>query len=437
MTPLLFYLLKQAAIAGLCLAYYGLTLRNKARHQRSRWFLAGSVLASLLLPLVPVYWPAAPQNVITMPVQAVQLQVVQVATQEAAPHVPLPRFETVYAVIALLLLLRMAYSYWRLRRLQLQSVRHPHADNVILARHSSVGLPFSFFNVIFWNATMPIHNGTGAQILQHEMVHVRQHHSLDKLLLELVCACCWVNPFFYLYRREMALVHEFLADEGAAGDKAQYAETLLHTAFQPSWALTSNFFHPPIQRRIQMLFLKPTKTPFMKKLALLPLGMALAAVMNCQAQDASGQANALPVADLSKVVVVAYNDANDHTPDNNKTSRQYAAAQHSAYDEQSASAQNMPSYPGGKDALLQFFARNIRYPAAARNEHRTGTVYVQFVVTAEGHVKNARVVGESHPDLEKEVLRLVHDMPDWNPGTGPGKKAAVQLSLPVQFSLQS
>lgn len=176
----------------------------------------------------------------------------------------------------------------------------------------------------------------------------------------------------------------------------------------------------------------------MKKLALLPLGIALAAVMNCQAQDASSnQANALPVAGLSKIVVYAYNDPNDHTPDNNKTSERYAAAQPPAYDEQSAAAQNMPSYPGGKDALNKFIARNVRYPSAARNEHRTGTVYVQFVVTAEGHVKDARVVGESHPDLEKEVLRLVHAMPDWNPGTQSGKKTAMQLSLPVQFSLQS
>lgn len=462
MTPLLFYLLKQAAIAGLCFAYYGLVLRNKARHQRSRWFLAGSVLASLLLPLVPVYWPASPEGGLTLPlaVQTILLPTVQVGGTQSATSMSLPRFETLYAGIALLLLLRVGYNCWRLWRLRQQS-QLSWGNKVILARNANVGLPFSFFNVVFWNAAMPTGSDAGSQILQHEMVHVRQRHSLDKLLLELVCACCWINPFFYLYRREMALVHEFLADEGAAHDKAHYAETILHTVFQPAWALTNSFFHPPIQRRIQMLFSKPTKISFMKKLALLPLGLALAAVMSCQQQNDTAlkippppppanpadQLKGISWEDLNKIPADRLEAMNVLPHDSIiitlKDGTRYLCMHHHDKVEFKSSdnkevftfVENPPTFPGGENALNNFLSKNIKYPKAAVDQSREGTVFVQFVVNQDGHIRDAKIVGKPHPDLDEEALRVINMMPDWNAGTQDGKKVSVQFNLPVRFVL--
>lgn len=464
MTPLLFYFLKQAAIAALCFSYYGLVLRNKAPHQTSRWFLAGGVIISVLLPLVPVNWPAAQESGLALPlrVQAVLLPTVQVGgTARPATGISLLRFETLYAGIALLLALRVGYNCWRIWRLRRQS-QVSKKDNVVLARNVNVGLPFSFFNVVFWNTTMPTGSDVGMQILQHEMVHVRQRHSLDKLLLELVCAACWINPFLYLYRREMALVHEFLADEGAAQDKAHYAETILHTVFQPSWALTNSFFHPPIQRRIQMLFSKPSKISFMKKLTLLPLGLALAAIMSCQAQNDTSPAKVPPgppPANPATMKTITWEELNKlpaegiaamdvRRPDSNiitmNDGTQYLClhrydrlkdAPKSTSTEVFTQVERLPVFPGGETALTKFLSENIQYPKVAVDQKHEGTVLVQFVIDAEGKINDAKVIGNPHPDLDQEALRVVKQMPAWQPGLQDGKRVSVQFTLPVRFTL--
>ncbi|MCK7556945.1 hypothetical protein MKQ70_18770 [Chitinophaga sedimenti] len=73
--------------------------------------------------------------------------------------------------------------------------------------------PFSFFRYIFWNRETRLESPEGQQILQHELAHLTEKHSIDKLLLEVITAFCWINPFFHLMKRELALIHEFIADK--------------------------------------------------------------------------------------------------------------------------------------------------------------------------------------------------------------------------------
>lgn len=94
------------------------------------------------------------------------------------------------------------------------------------------------------------------EILTHEMAHVKQHHSVDVLLAEMVSICCWMNPFAWLLKREVRLNLEFLADRkvmeaGFATKSYQYH--LLGLAYNHKYGLSNNFNFSHLKQRIIML----------------------------------------------------------------------------------------------------------------------------------------------------------------------------------------
>ena len=97
--------------------------------------------------------------------------------------------------------------------------------------------------------------------------------------------------------------------------------------------------------------------------------------------------------------------------------------------------EQMPEFPGGVQALMQFLYENIRYPEAAQTAGKEGRVVVQFVVEADGTVSSAKVVRSISEDLDAEALRVVNAMPRWTPGKHKGKAVRVKYTLPVSFRL--
>ena len=96
----------------------------------------------------------------------------------------------------------------------------------------------------------------------------------------------------------------------------------------------------------------------------------------------------------------------------------------------------MPVFYDGKIELSDYLRENIRYPHACRDGGIQGRVIVQFVVTKEGQVSDARVVKSAHKFLDKEALRVVNNMPYWRPGAYKGKRVNVQMTMPIIFRLQ-
>ena len=97
--------------------------------------------------------------------------------------------------------------------------------------------------------------------------------------------------------------------------------------------------------------------------------------------------------------------------------------------------EQMPEFPGGVQALMQFLYENIRYPEAAQTAGKQGRVVVQFVVEADGTVSSAKVVRSISEELDAEALRVVNAMPRWTPGKHKGKAVRVKYTLPVSFRL--
>lgn len=98
-------------------------------------------------------------------------------------------------------------------------------------------------------------------------------------------------------------------------------------------------------------------------------------------------------------------------------------------------ADEPPSFPGGKNALVSFLGKSIHYPSEAQENNIQGRVVVSFVVETDGSISNVAVVKSVDPALDKEAVRVIKHMPKWIPGKDQGEIVRVKYTLPVTFKI--
>lgn len=98
--------------------------------------------------------------------------------------------------------------------------------------------------------------------------------------------------------------------------------------------------------------------------------------------------------------------------------------------------EQMPEFKDGYSGLIQYLQKNLKYPVVARENSISGKVIIQFVVTAEGKIKDARVVRGIGGGCDQEAMRVVMSMPDWKPGRHNGHAVPVTFTLPISFELK-
>ena len=97
--------------------------------------------------------------------------------------------------------------------------------------------------------------------------------------------------------------------------------------------------------------------------------------------------------------------------------------------------EEMPSYPGGERALLEYVAKNIKYPQIARETGIQGRVFVGFVVEPDGSVSNVKILRGIGGGCDEEAMRVIKSLPKWKPGKQRGKAVRVSYQIPVVFKL--
>lgn len=97
--------------------------------------------------------------------------------------------------------------------------------------------------------------------------------------------------------------------------------------------------------------------------------------------------------------------------------------------------EDMPEFPGGAAALMEYLKKNIKYPVICRENNIQGRVLIQFVVNKDGSIVEPTVVKPVNPYLDKEALRVVSTMPNWKPGKQRGQAVRCRFTLPVNFKL--
>lgn len=327
-----------------------------------------------------------------------------------------------YLAGVVVLLVRLAVQAFSLYRL---IVRMPEKEinGVRIKCLNDPSGPFSFFGWIFMNPAA-VKEDEISEILTHEMAHVKQHHSVDVLLAEMVSICCWMNPFAWLLKREVRLNLEFLADRkvmeaGFATKSYQYH--LLGLAYNHKYGLFNNFNFSHLKQRIIMMNKKKSNATGHIKYALFVLpafALLVAGNISCS-QDASQTEDA-----KEEVVAPVSPEAKE------------APADSTAKEEVFMVAEQMPEFPGGMKELLKFLQDNLKYPENAMKNNVQGRVIVQFVVEKDGTLTEFKVARSVDPDLDAEALRVLQTMPKWKPGMQRGKIVRVKFTVPVSFKLQ-
>ena len=289
MLSLFIYILKAILVSGILLGYYWIGLRNTKFHYYNRFYLVGTVLLSLVIPLLDLQWFkfSTPESVSVQ--QAVQFiyqsEGIVTAEQGLTWHQFLGLSIAIISAVLLILFVLGIMKVYLIKSKGKVTVME-RFDFIETALDNA---PFSFFRNLFWRKGLPIEDETGQRMLKHELTHIEQLHSYDKLFIGFTTFLFWMNPFFWVIRKELEVVHEFIADEEAvAGDDAAVlAEMLLKTHYHSnSLSVGQSFFYSSIKRRIIMLTSsKKVSYSYARRLLILPVAIGVLVLSSFTIKD--------------------------------------------------------------------------------------------------------------------------------------------------------
>ena len=240
------YLLEANLYLVLFYAAFYVLLRKETYYQLNRIYLLVSPLLAFIIPLLqigilkpaPITLPLAAANTMAYMVPSTP----QTLANAPAPIVTINYYLLIYMVIALILTVAFALRLYQLVKLARKG-KQIAAAHFNLVELDDDDHAFSFFNYLFIGKKL----SASATVIEHEMVHIRQKHSLDIVYLELLKIICWFNPAVYLLQNSLKEVHEFIADNHIAHNNEAvntYTDFLISSAYGlPDSALTNNFFN--------------------------------------------------------------------------------------------------------------------------------------------------------------------------------------------------
>ncbi|MFD3408361.1 M56 family metallopeptidase [Aquirufa sp. HETE-83D] len=269
---LFIYLFKSMILSGIFFGYYTLFLKNTIYHAYNRFYLLASMALSLVIPFfkmsmftVSEEQAAGAKQVL---IYLTQLPASQVQQESIAWEILL------IASISTLFVGYLAYSILKVFRLKAMNAKKQMGDFTFIETDLEEA-PFSFFSNLFWKKSISIEDENGQKMLQHELTHIREKHSWDRLFSQLICSIFWMNPFNWIMQKELQNIHEFIADRDAVGtgEVDAFAKMLLQTHYGNHFLNPSHsFYYSSIKRRIIMLTTSKTpKYAYLRKVAVLPL----------------------------------------------------------------------------------------------------------------------------------------------------------------------
>ncbi len=259
------YLFKVMTIQGVFFFLYYFFLKNRTTYSLNRGYLLGTLFLAFLIPVLEI--PVSEKSIPMLPTDAEVFEwesenaigggvsIGEVSTVESPQPVNYSTIiQWIYLVLAFTLIVRSIFHLLVLQKLKKQSV-YVERKWFKLFKTSQIH-PFSFLSNIFIPKKI---FGTNSfdQILEHECEHVRQRHSIDRLLIDFMVALFWFNPFMYLYRRALIEIHEYQADAAVIKkfpDPIGYQEVLFsQLKASPYSGLVSHFNFSTIKKRIVMI----------------------------------------------------------------------------------------------------------------------------------------------------------------------------------------
>uniref|UniRef100_UPI0029394D24 M56 family metallopeptidase n=1 Tax=Arenibacter lacus TaxID=2608629 RepID=UPI0029394D24 len=270
------YILECMAFQLLFLIVYDLFLKKETFFQWNRAYLLSSFVLSIVLPWIKIeaLKTTVSQESFVYPeyLWGMDMSAGVVATPELSASIQLSTTEMVLYGGMLLAAVLFCFKLYQIVQLKRKGeIRYFKSFTRIMVHNSQMA--FSFFRSIFIGDK--VLEKDHDSIIQHELVHIEQRHSLDLLFFELMRIIAWFNPLVYVYQNRISELHEFIADAKVAKThKAAQYQMLLSQAFQTQNISFINHFYKSslIKKRIVMLQKTKSKQIWrLKYLLMLPL----------------------------------------------------------------------------------------------------------------------------------------------------------------------
>lgn len=285
------YIIRSSLSLALLYLFFTLFLSHDKLHRFNRFYLIASLIFSFIVPLfsIPAFFTSSPVNnlVDLSKIQESYSQLQILSMQETSQFSFIKLIPYLYFSVTFILLIRFTFN---LIRLKISKSINPSTeyDGHRIVLINDLVLPYSFIGTIYVNSEEYKNGRIPTELFLHEISHISQCHSLDIIFIELLKIFFWFNPFIYLFKKEIMLNHEYLADEAVTyseNNSKSYINILLNIAFRNNNSyLASSFNYSFTKKRLLMMTKNNfSKTAIFKKIAVIPLFLSLGLlVINAQ-----------------------------------------------------------------------------------------------------------------------------------------------------------
>lgn len=411
---------------------YELFFKKETFFTTNRFYLIGSFILSLVIPLIkiPNFITDSNPNLNGLVTQRLNEIVLSVnAMNETSDALKFSLVELIIIAgmaVSTLLFLSKLYRIYQLKKTGISN-RIQSYTQVTLPKTDMV---FSFLNTVYIGEEAL--ENAGETILKHEMVHINQKHTYDLLFFEIMRIVFWFNPLVYLYQSKISEIHEYICDRlmSAQERKSKY-ELLLQQLFKTQNISFVNSFYKKslIKKRIIMLQKDYSdKRKMFKYILVFPLIAAMLMYSSCSEETPHATSETSEVQESA-----AAKGSGETSKGIESVSVPFA------------SVDKVPVFPGcenSEDARICFVSKvqehirkYFKYPEEAQLNNIQGRVFVQFTISTDGTVGFIRTRGPEKI-LEESARAILEKLPKMIPGEHNGKKVDVPFSIPISYKLK-
>lgn len=487
---MLSYIIQVILFQTLFLAVYDLFLSKETFFTKNRFYLIFSVLISFVLPLIKLssIQQSVPQEY-TILLPEVVLSPQSVIEQQQW-YQSINYLDVLFWVGVVVFSLFFVLKLFKIIQL-LYSNKMQKKDGYKLIFLSNSTKAFSFFNYIFIGELIP--QERREKIIQHELVHAKQKHTLDLLFFELLKISMWFNPILWIFQKRISSIHEYLSDEVASKsiETKNYINSLLEQVFQVEKISFVNQFYKSslIKKRIIMMTKERSKrVKQLKYLLLVPVLLSMLLYTSCSNEEKviteterntfqskisvygkdyflkstinNGQLKAYNKAgeevnvdailpnhkfyfDEEGYLVCEFKEGKVFSERNSMKTKDYYAfvfkrqgrnVPFSKVDKSPAFQNKSASKDNFNQSMASFISQNFDSKFANDLGLKPGKqrIFVQFKIDEQGNVINVKARAP-HPELKEYAEELVKKLPKLVPGKHEGKVVKVGYTLPITF----
>ncbi|KAF9658691.1 energy transducer TonB [Tenacibaculum mesophilum] len=410
------YIIQVVLFQVLFVAVYDFFLSKETFFNKNRWYLLSTALLSFVLPLfkISTVQKAVPQEYYTLLPEVVLSP--QKVIEKAAWYQSINYLDVLFLGGCILFFIVFLVKLERIIRLVLRygTTRKDNYKLIFLPKETKA---FSFFNYIFLGKDIP--SSKQEKIIQHELVHSEQKHTLDLLFFEFLKIIMWFNPMVYVCQNRISLVHEYISDAVASKSdkKENYINHLLADIFQVEHISFINQFykHSLIKKRIIMMTkTQSKKVKQLKYLLLIPLLGSMILYTACSSVKLSEKRSKNIIKEnMSEVEDVPF-----------------------------SSLDKAPTFPGCEEgdrkcfnlSMMKFVKKNFNVKLADSIKEISGKkrIYALFKIGIDGRVFGFKVRAP-HPELKTHTIDMLKKLPQMKPGEKNGKIVRTGFVLPITF----